>query len=162
MSARRQIIAALSEDSLGGIATMEDVAHAEQLVDAHRTEVLAEVTAWLIKKAREFHVSSRKKEREQGDTCAVLASKIARGAVRPDNLLMLPQAGFFEVGREYTSGTWKFRCEAISPSPGTNELRALGWKHAPVYDVHQWHAVALDPDDWEHGGWAEVTEDGAA
>ncbi|MGW1497523.1 hypothetical protein ACWCQW_02845 [Streptomyces mirabilis] len=42
MSARRQIIAALSEDSLGGIATMEDVAHAEQLVDAHRTEVLGE------------------------------------------------------------------------------------------------------------------------
>ncbi|QDN57341.1 hypothetical protein [Streptomyces sp. S1D4-20] len=41
MSARRQIIAALSEDSLGGIATMEDVAHAEQLVDAHRTEVIA-------------------------------------------------------------------------------------------------------------------------
>lgn len=41
MSARRQIIAALSEDSLGGIATMEDVAHAEQLADAHRTEVLA-------------------------------------------------------------------------------------------------------------------------
>ncbi|MDX3759285.1 hypothetical protein [Streptomyces sp. AK02-04a] len=41
MSARRQIIAALSEDSLGGIATLQDVAHAEQLVDAHRTEVIA-------------------------------------------------------------------------------------------------------------------------
>jgi hypothetical protein len=41
MSARRQIIAALSEDSMGGIATLHDVAHAEQLVDAHRTEVLA-------------------------------------------------------------------------------------------------------------------------
>jgi hypothetical protein len=41
MSARRQIIAALSEDSMGGIATLHDVAHAEQLVDAHRTEVIA-------------------------------------------------------------------------------------------------------------------------
>jgi hypothetical protein len=41
VSARRQIIAALSEDSMGGIATLHDVAHAEQLVDAHRTEVLA-------------------------------------------------------------------------------------------------------------------------
>jgi hypothetical protein len=41
MSARRQIIAALSEDSMGGIATLDDVAHAEQLVDAHRTEVIA-------------------------------------------------------------------------------------------------------------------------
>lgn len=39
MSARRQIIAALSEDSLGGIATMDDVAHAEQLVNALAAEV---------------------------------------------------------------------------------------------------------------------------
>ncbi|MGA5506866.1 hypothetical protein [Streptomyces umbrinus] len=42
MSVRRQIIAALSEDSLGGFATLHDVEHAEQLVDAYRTEVLAE------------------------------------------------------------------------------------------------------------------------
>ncbi|MEU1448717.1 hypothetical protein [Streptomyces mirabilis] len=42
MSARRRIIAALSADSMGGIATLQDVAHAEQLVDAHRAEVLAE------------------------------------------------------------------------------------------------------------------------
>ncbi|WP_393075095.1 hypothetical protein [Streptomyces sp. LN704] len=161
MSARRQIIAALSEDSMGGIATLHDVDNATQLVDAHRTETLAEVTAWLVKKAREFHISSRKREREQGDTCAVLASKIARGAVRPDNLLMLPQAGFFEVGRQYTSGTWKFRCEAISPSPGTGELRALGWKYGPAHDITCWFATALDPDDWKHGGWADATEDGA-
>jgi hypothetical protein len=66
------------------------------LLDAYRAGVLAEVTAWLVKKAREFHACSRKREREQGDTCAVLASKIARGAVRPDNLRMLPDAT--EVG----------------------------------------------------------------
>jgi hypothetical protein len=41
MSTRRQIVAALSEDSYGGIATLSDVDHAEQLVDAHRAEVLA-------------------------------------------------------------------------------------------------------------------------
>lgn len=134
----------------------------DEYLDAHRTEVLAEVTAWLVKKAREFHARSRKQERAQGDTCASLASKIARGAVRPNNMDMLPSAGFFEVGREYTSGTWKFRCEAISPSPGTGELRALGWKYAPVYDVHQWYGIALDPDDWKHGGWTEVPEGGEA
>lgn len=130
--------------------------------DGHvRTGALAEVTAWLVKKAREFHVSSRKREREQGDTCAVLASKIARGAVRPDNLRMLP-ANFFEPGRSYVSGTWQFRCEAITPSPGTGEVRALGWKRSPVHDVHLWHAAALDPDDWKHGGWTDVTEAGGA
>jgi hypothetical protein len=42
MSARRQIVAALSEDSMGGIAALHDVNHAEQLVDAHRAEVLNE------------------------------------------------------------------------------------------------------------------------
>ncbi|MFE2965562.1 hypothetical protein ACFXKC_18150 [Streptomyces sp. NPDC059340] len=47
MSARRQIIAALSEDSYGGIATMADVAHAEQLADAHRTEVLSKAVGRL-------------------------------------------------------------------------------------------------------------------
>jgi hypothetical protein len=47
MSVRRQIIAALSEDSLGGIATLHDVAHAEQLVDAHRAEVLHEAAAFV-------------------------------------------------------------------------------------------------------------------
>ena len=129
--------------------------------DAHvRTKTLAEVTAWLVKKAREFHVSSRKQEREQGDTCAVLASKIARGAVRPDNLRMLPEPGFFEVDHAYVSGTCQFRCEAITPSPGTGEVRALGWKRSPMHGTHLWHAVALDPDDWEHGGWTDVTEAG--
>lgn len=47
MSVRRQIIAALSEDSYGGIATLADVAHAEQLVDAHRAEVLAEAAEFV-------------------------------------------------------------------------------------------------------------------
>lgn len=40
MSAQRQIIAALSEDSMGGIATLHDVTHAEQLVNAYRVEML--------------------------------------------------------------------------------------------------------------------------
>lgn len=43
MNARRKLIAALSEDSLGGIATLQDVDHAEQLVNAHRAEILREV-----------------------------------------------------------------------------------------------------------------------
>lgn len=130
--------------------------------DAHRAEVLAEVTAWLVKKAREFHASNRKSERQQGDTAATLASKIARGAVRPNNLRMLPDPGFFEVDHTYASGTTKFRCEAISYSPGTGERRALGWKYAQVYAVPHWYATALDPDDWARGGWEDTTGTEAA
>jgi hypothetical protein len=122
-------------------------------IDAYRAEVLAEagllpkadVVAWLTKKAREETPVWQ------------LASKVERGAVRPNNLRMLP-ADFFEPGQTYASGTTKFRCEAISPSPTTGEPRALGWKYARVYAVHHWFATALDPDDWAHGGWVDVTE----
>ncbi|MFJ8995552.1 hypothetical protein ACIRQH_34750 [Streptomyces sp. NPDC102279] len=50
MSARRQLIAALSEDSYGGIATLHDVERAEQLVNAYRDEVLAEssTASWTV------------------------------------------------------------------------------------------------------------------
>jgi hypothetical protein len=111
----------------------------------------ADVVAWLIKKSREAKTWD----------AAVLASKVARGAVRPNNLRTLP-ANFFEPGRSYTSSTWKFRCEAITPSPTTGEPRALGWQLSPVNGIHLWHAVALDPDDWTHGGWSEVAEGGDA
>lgn len=140
----------------------EDAAHA--LLAAYRAETVAErdaeIVRWLVKKAREFHARSRKQERAQGDTCASLASQIARGAVRPNNMDMLPNAGFFEVDRTYTSDTWTFRCEAVSPSPGTGERRALGWMYKPAHGVHGWYPTALDPDDWEHGGWTDVTEGG--
>jgi len=43
MSARRHLIAALSQDSLGGVATLDDIAHADQLVGAHRAEVITAV-----------------------------------------------------------------------------------------------------------------------
>jgi hypothetical protein len=156
----RQKIANLLWWSIPANTNEEAKARTEQLLDEHRAEVLTEVTTWLVKKAREFHACSRKRERGQGDTCAVLASKIARGAVRPNNTLMPPNPGFFEVDRTYSSGTWEFRCVAVSPSPTSGEPRALGWKFAPVYDVHQWHAIALDPDDWKHGGWTETTAAG--
>jgi hypothetical protein len=47
VSARRQIIAALSEDSHGGIATLHAVERAEQLVDAHRAECIGHAVARL-------------------------------------------------------------------------------------------------------------------
>lgn len=126
-------------------------------LDAYRAEVLdeagllpkADVVAWLDKKARE------------NTPVWQLASKVERGAIRPDNLRKLPPT-FFEPGRTYTSGTWKFRCDAITPSPGTGERRALGWKFAPVNGVHHWYPTALDPDDWTHGDWTEATPGGAA
>jgi hypothetical protein len=141
MSARRQIIAALSEDSMGGIATLHDVAHAEQLVDAVVAEALAEkgllpkadVVTWLVKKARE-------------DTPVwQLASKVERGAVRPNNLRMLPP-DFFEPGHSYTHRDGSdFQCVAVTAHPVTGQRLAMGWRsendewHRPtVCNLGQW------------------------
>jgi hypothetical protein len=131
----------------------------DETLDAYRTEVLTEVTTWLIKKAREFHASSRKREREQGDTAAVLASKIARGAVRPNNCRMLPNPGFFEVDHTYTrphhGETITFIVEAVSTSPDGRTTVAHGWRITP-YTNGGWEPT--DADDFT--GWTEVSEAG--
>ncbi|MFJ1667426.1 hypothetical protein ACIOK4_13760 [Streptomyces bottropensis] len=207
MSVRRQIIAALSEDSLGGIATLADVAHAEQMVDAHRTEVLAKAVGRLraipvdctaltgpvwygdgwnsaitvLEEIAEYQTPDD--EAYPGELQRLRATVLALhvAALRKEDLTEAQRVlnehedwrkeataaaatatpDFFQPGRSYVSGTWQFRCEAITPSPGTGEIRALGWKRAPVHDVHLWHAAALDPDDWAHGGWADITKDGS-
>lgn len=157
MSARRHLIAALSEDSMGGVATLQDVEQAEQLVAAHRTEVLAEVTAWLVKKAREFHAVGTRKSGYQANVISAMASKIHRGAVRPNNLRMLPP-DFFQPGHTYQRRRWLFQCLAVAPNPFNGETRAVGYLYRPGEPAT---ATALDPDDWEQGGWAETAEGGA-
>lgn len=157
----RQKIANLLWWSIPSSTDQEAKTRTEQLLDEHRAEVLAEVTTWLIKKAREFHASSRKREREQGDTCAVLASKIARGAVRPNNCRMLPNPGFFEVARTYSrphhGETITFVVEAVSTSPDGRTTVAHGWRQTPYTDGG-WEPTTAD----DFTGWAQITEGASA
>ncbi|SEC02131.1 hypothetical protein SAMN04490357_0982 [Streptomyces misionensis] len=159
MSARRHLVATLTEGQPGKTSSLQDIAHAEQLVNAVIAERDAEIMRWLGKKAREYRATGSRQHALQADTIELMASKISRGAVRPDNT-RLPAGGtptFFEPGRTYTTDRWTFRCETTGPSPTTNERRALGWMHKPGYG---WYPTALDPDDWEHGGWTESSEGG--
>lgn len=75
MSARENIAAHFTSDVL-----------ADELLDAYRTEVLAEAkaetVAWLVKKVREYRATGSSQHRLQADAIATLASKIDRGAVR--------------------------------------------------------------------------------
>lgn len=116
---------------------------AEALIDAYRAEVLAEaellpkadVVAWLTKKARE-------------DTPVwELASKVERGAVRPNNLRMLPP-DFFQPGRTYTrrDGT-PFQCITVTTTPWNGRRLAIGW-HTDAADITSisWRGV----DQWRH------------
>lgn len=112
----------------------------EAALDAYRDEILAEadllpkadVVAWLTKKARE-------------DTpVELLASKADRGAIRPDNLRMLP-AKFFEPSHSYTHRNGSdFQCVTVTTHPQTGERLAMGWHidswgHTPaVVGINQW------------------------
>jgi hypothetical protein len=124
------------------------VAELEALATADRAEILAEaellpkadVVAWLVKKAREE------------TPVWLLASKVDRGAIRPDNLRMVP-ADFFEPGHTYRNGLYTYRCVGVGPHPTTSETRAVGWlTHADRQAPEVW---AMDPDDWTLGGWSE-------
>lgn len=116
--------------------------------DAHRAEILAEadllpkahVVAWLTKKARE------------NTPVEQLASKAARGAIRPDNLRMLP-ATFFEADCTYTSGTSRFVCVAVTADPKDGEREAWGWllrANGTRRLQRMWD------DDWPHWTTAEA------
>lgn len=52
-----------------------------------------QVVSWLLKKAREYESRSGRDDRTAAGVARTLASKIQRGAVRPDNLLTLPPSG---------------------------------------------------------------------
>lgn len=165
MSARRQIIAALSEDSMGGIATLQDVEHAEQLVDALVAERDAEIMRWLGKKARECRAAGGRDNDLRASTIEVLASKISRGAVRPDNTLLPTGVAplFFEPGRTYTrqchGDTAEFRVQCIGADPEFGDRQAFGWyRRRPRTS---WHPYSQDEAEFMANGWAEVTEGGA-
>ncbi|MFK0124941.1 hypothetical protein ACIQSP_16695 [Streptomyces nigra] len=127
----------------------------ERLYATVRTEVLAEadllpkadVVTWLTKKAREK------------TPVEVLASKVDRGAVRPDNLRMLPPV-FFEAGRTYKYEPLLilFRCDAIDVHPVTGEPSAVGWIR---YNGGRWTAGDYSPAEYADG-WTDVTEGGAS
>lgn len=120
-----------------------DVVWSTGLIDAHRDEVLAEadllpkadVVAWLTKKARE-------------DTPVwQLASKADRGAIRPDNLRMLP-ATFFEPGHSYTHRNGSdFHCVAVTAHPQTGERLAMGW-HIDSWGLH--YPATFGINQWRH------------
>ncbi|WP_329472642.1 hypothetical protein OIE75_29295 [Streptomyces sp. NBC_01723] len=135
-------------------------------VDAFRAEVLAErdtqFVAWLLKKARECPTASARQERA-ADAIARLASKVARGAVRPDNL----RSNFFQPGHTYSdskagAGTdWQFRCDSVTAHPENGERAAIGWRHFRG----EWEPYAYYEDDYEvHQavGITDITEEVAA
>lgn len=154
MSARGPIHAMLPPlDNPADVEAREE--EMNRRLDDHRAEVLAEVTAWLVKKAREFRAGGTRADRAQADTVACMASKIDRGAVRPNNLRMLPDPGFFETDRTYRRNANTFRVLVLDPHPVTGQVWAIGWMTGPERCL----VTRLDQRDWDSGKWTDTTEE---
>ncbi|MFJ6566544.1 hypothetical protein ACIQNU_03935 [Streptomyces sp. NPDC091292] len=112
-----------------------------------------EVTAWLVKKAREFRAEGTPASWAQADAAAGLASKIARGAVRPNNLRMIPDPGFFEAGRTYAHGDYRFACEYLTTHPTSGRISAWGW----FGKNDTWRHASFGARQYEVREWVDVT-----
>lgn len=160
MSARNTIDAALR-----GAAGWGDSPRVEDLLAGHRAEVLAEagllptadVVAWLVKKAREFRSAGGRMRAAQADAVDALASKVARGAIRPNNLQSLPatDADFFQPGRTYTrehhGRTIEFLVRSVDTPPDSSYRVARGWR---LNEDGDWEST--DSDDLT--GWTDTTD----
>ena len=147
MNARERLAIMIRTDR--GSMTVWSLSEARDALDAYRAEVVAErdatIVTWLVKKAREFRSMGGRMRAAQADAVAAMASKLERGAVRPDNLRMLP-ADFFKPGHGYTHlDGHDFHCVAVTTHPVTGEQLAMGWRsehgdgHRPrVCGINQW------------------------
>ncbi|MGA5604051.1 hypothetical protein ACPCUF_23950 [Streptomyces griseoincarnatus] len=154
MNARERLQTMVRTDR--GSMTVWPESEVASALDAYRDEVLAEVTTWLVKKARGFRAMG-------GEMRAALASKVDRGAVRPDNLRMLP-ADFFEPGHTYTVNEPftapeirpHFQCVAVAIHPTTGNRRAFGFEQRTANAP--WASASLRDEEWADG-WVDVTEE---
>lgn len=130
MTARDDIAAHFTSDALS-----------DELLDAYRAEVLAEVADRIV---------SLPGFPFNGDYTPVLdlLTTMAHGE-KASAPAPTATPGFFQVGRTYTEPDgltdWKFRCDAITTHPEDGERTALGWRHFRS----EWSECAYTEDDWE-------------
>lgn len=176
MSARRQLIAALAEDHLGGIATLADVDHAEQLVDAHQAEVLtADGQAYDGELAmyRQLVRTLRTVVREDVDTAEVwrllhshagddaAAREETKEKATADATPATPD--FFQAGHTYTQNLPycapeirpNFRCVGIGDHPSKGSRRAFGFEQSGAGAI--WVSSSMRDEEWADG-WTDVTD----
>lgn len=133
--------------------------------DAHvRDERDAEIVRWLGKKAREYRAKGGGLVTEAAaEVIGLMAAKISRGAVRPNNTLLPAGVAptFFEPDRTYTrphyGETITFVVAAVSTSPDGRTTVAHGWRKTP-YTGGGWEPTTSD----DFTGWTDATEGATA
>jgi hypothetical protein len=146
-----------------GSMTVWSPSEVSDALDAFHAEVTAErdamTVAWLVKKAREFRAMGGRMRAAQADAVAAMASKIERGAVRPNNLRTLP-ADFFEPGHTYRAHFYggPLTVDYVGTHPATGERYAHGWVH--YEDNDSWAPNVVSGGLFEH--FTDITERGDA
>jgi hypothetical protein len=133
----------------------EAKARAEQMLNAHRDEVRTGDARLLEDAACDADWT------RTPDYCAGLraaAELLLANTEKATAAAATATPEFFQAGLTYQRGRWQFQCLAVAPNPFNGETRAVGFLHRPGEPAT---ATALDPDDWAHGGWADITKDGS-
>lgn len=132
-----------------------DATEAYRLAHAYRDEVIAErdaeIMAWLGKKAREYRSTGSKQHALQADTVELMASKIARGAVRPTQ----PPS---EAGAAPTLTVYRASHDSIVM--GLYTTAAAARAHCEAEERRTWLKADIPNFDWiedEEDGVAEMT-----
>jgi hypothetical protein len=144
----------------GAVRVFLGTAHYRDALDAHRAEVLAEDGQAYPGELAMLHglVATLTAVAEHGDLKDLRKLLEEHKADDTAARAETPTPDFFQPGRGYQRRRWLFQCLAVAPNPFNGETRAVGFLYRPGEPAT---ATALDPDDWAHGGWVDVTEGGA-
>lgn len=148
----------------GAVRIFLGTGHYHNAMDAHRTEVLAadgQAYDGELAMLRGLVRTLRVVVRHDSDLAEVWRLLVeytrddaaARNEATAEATTATPD--FFQKDRTYQRRRWQFQCLAVAPNPFNGEIRAVGFLHRPGEPAT---ATALDPDDWAHGGWVDVTE----
>lgn len=134
----------------GAVRAFLGTGHYRDAMDAHRAQVLTE--------AADFVGNDDTCDCGGCDSCVpnkLAAGLLAMAGEKATAAATTATPDFYQADRTYQRRRWLFQCLAVAPSPFNGETRAIGFLYRPGEPAT---ATGLDPDDWEHGGWVEVTE----
>jgi len=135
----------------------------EQLVDAHRAEVLAadgQAYDGELTMLRSLVRTLRVVVRHDGDLREVWRLLVAHTHDDADARKKATPAGapatpdFFAPGRTYQHSAWQFRCDTVTTQPDSGARVALGWFR---FSDHEWGVFSATEPEWADG-WTDITD----
>ena len=157
MNAREDIVAGLRQVDDGTVGDLTP----EELLDAHRAEVLTEAAGILRDRAKQYPTRRVFAAGLRHGALALAKAAMGRGKSSPSGADATPD--FFEPGRTYRSHhdgytapelILTFLVEHVTRHPDRGRLRAIGWMRTGEPGAG-WHGDFRD--EHEFRGWTDIT-----